>query len=397
MKLSSAAQYVLDRLGDAGYEAWTVGGCVRDSLRGVVPKDYDVATTALPFQTLDCFKNDRVAVTGLKHGTVTVVKYGEPVEVTTLRADGIYADGRHPGDVTFVDKLETDLARRDFTMNAMAWCLDSGYTDLFGGRDDLTARLVRCVGEPERRFAEDSLRIMRALRFSACLGFDIHEDTAKALHAQGTLLSRVSAERTTVELQKLLCGVTAGAVVREYQDILNVIMPDIIQNIGETEQQLVDTLPVDALLRLMVLLAPGRGGITAQRLKLDRTSARRLTQLSNLAALPPPITVEETVARAMEYGVVNLADMAIVWSTRAVMEPDQRPWLTVAAGLTEELLGRGCTAVGELAIGGGELIAAGLPAGPVVGKTLEELLAQVMAGSCPNTREALLRRAIDES
>ena len=204
MEFPEQVNTALRRLREAGYTACAVGGCVRDRLMSAEPKDYDVTTAALPEQTEAVFAGERIIETGLKHGTVTVLLGGLPIEITTFRVDGGYSDARHPDAVRFTPSLTEDLAHRDFTVNAMAWSPEDGLADPFGGADDLRNRLIRCVGDPDTRFREDALRILRALRFAAVLGFRIEERTADALHRNRALLDKVSAERIAVELCKLL-------------------------------------------------------------------------------------------------------------------------------------------------------------------------------------------------
>ena len=194
--------YVLDRLHSAGFESYIVGGCVRDSLLGIPAHDFDVTTNALPQEVIDVFSDMNVIETGIKHGTVTVVSGGENVEITTHRIDGEYLDNRRPSDVTFTRNIENDLSRRDFTVNAMAYSPHSGLVDLHGGVQDLDRKIIRCVGEPDRRFGEDGLRILRALRFSSVLGFQVDEQTSMSIHANSHLLKNISAERIFSEFAK---------------------------------------------------------------------------------------------------------------------------------------------------------------------------------------------------
>ena len=196
----------LDRLNECGYEGYIVGGCVRDSLLGKKPHDYDVCTNCIPDKMLEVFADFRTIETGLKHGTLTVLIEGEPVEITCYRSDGEYIGHRKPAQVTFESSLEEDLKRRDFTANAMAYSPKEGLIDLYGGQGDLEKGIIKCVGEPEKRFDEDALRILRGLRFSSCLGFEIEEKTSKAILEQRELLKSISAERIASELKKLLCG-----------------------------------------------------------------------------------------------------------------------------------------------------------------------------------------------
>jgi tRNA nucleotidyltransferase (CCA-adding enzyme) len=222
---------VLTELEAKGFQAFCVGGCVRDCLLGRVPEDWDVTTSALPEQTMALFGQQAVP-TGLRHGTVTVVSGGKGVEVTTFRVDGTYGDNRHPDSVTFTRSLPEDLARRDFTVNAMAMDLRGCIQDPWGGQADLERRCLRCVGEPERRFREDALRVMRGLRFSAVLGFDLEEETAAALVRCRELLRHIAAERLREELVKLLCGPQAAQVLRRWPQVVEVILPEIGPLVG---------------------------------------------------------------------------------------------------------------------------------------------------------------------
>lgn len=218
----------LDILENGGYSAYIVGGCVRDALMGKSPHDYDVCTDCPPERTVKLFSGFHTIETGLKHGTLTVISEGEPVEITTFRSDGVYADHRRPQSVKFEKSLSEDLKRRDFTVNAMCYNGREGLIDLYGGAEDLQKGVIRCVGDPLERFDEDALRIMRALRFSAVLGFDIEANTALAMRKLSGLLNRISAERIFTELKKLLCGSSAEKILLEYKDIMGVIIPELI-------------------------------------------------------------------------------------------------------------------------------------------------------------------------
>lgn len=226
MKIPENVTHLLRRLTDRGYEAYAVGGCVRDTLLGRTPGDWDICTSAMPEETEACFR-PAVIETGLKHGTVTVLLKGEQYEITTFRRDGAYADHRRPEQVDFVRDLREDLSRRDFTVNAMAAGADGAIIDLFEGRADLGKKLLRCVGDPDRRFQEDALRILRGLRFASQLGFSVEERTACAMEENKELLSCVSGERTYAELTKLLTGTYAPAVLEEYGTVLLPVLPEI--------------------------------------------------------------------------------------------------------------------------------------------------------------------------
>lgn len=219
----------LDMLENCGFSAYVVGGCVRDSLLGKNPSDYDITTSATPTQILECFKGYRCIETGIKHGTIGVLVDGEMLEITTFRIDGNYIDNRHPKNVEFTSSLKEDLARRDFTVNAMAYSEKEGVVDYFGGMFDLENKIIRCVGNAEKRFDEDALRILRALRFSAVLGFEIEDKTRKAAIGKRELLLNISAERIREEFSKLVCAPNGGKIVFEYIRIIGVFLPELLE------------------------------------------------------------------------------------------------------------------------------------------------------------------------
>lgn len=232
MKEFPEAEALLKRLEDAGFEAYYVGGCVRDHLMGRAVHDVDITTNALPEQTAAVFEGYKVIPTGIKHGTVTVLAGGTPYEITTYRVDGDYSDSRRPDSVEFTPDITQDLARRDFTMNAIAMDIRGNIVDPFGGRGDIERALIRCVGEPEKRFTEDALRIMRGIRFASQLGFGIEEKTAQAIIDMRGRLSIISRERVREELDKLLCGKDCGKVLTDYRVIIAEIIPEMVACFG---------------------------------------------------------------------------------------------------------------------------------------------------------------------
>ncbi len=232
MNVPMPVQRAVDVIENNGFEAYLVGGCVRDMLMNVPPHDYDITTNALPMQVKEMFNGYTVVETGLKHGTVTVVIDRENIEITTYRIDGEYADNRRPAKVAFASSIEDDLSRRDFTVNAMAYSPERGLVDLFSGQEDIEKGIIRCVGEPDKRFNEDGLRIMRALRFAATLGYEIAEETAVSIHKNKDLLKNISAERIYSEFSQLVCGINAGKVIRNYADVIAVFIPELLPMIG---------------------------------------------------------------------------------------------------------------------------------------------------------------------
>ncbi|MBQ2822997.1 MAG: CCA tRNA nucleotidyltransferase [Oscillospiraceae bacterium] len=223
---------ILEALEDKGFKAYIAGGCVRDAILGKEPNDYDIATSALPEQVKECLDGYHIIDTGIKHGTVTVVADDDYVEVTTFRIDGEYKDHRRPESVEYSAEIEDDLSRRDFTINAMAYNLNTGLVDKFDGQKDLFRQRIKCVGNPEERFEEDALRIMRALRFASQLNYEIDDATSDAIHKKKYLLAEVSNERISKELNGILTGASAGSILSEYSDVINVIIPEIRNCIG---------------------------------------------------------------------------------------------------------------------------------------------------------------------
>ncbi len=218
---------IIKSLEDNGYEAYLVGGCVRDSVMGITPHDYDITTSATPDEMLECFSNFKVIETGIKHGTLTVVIDKNQIEVTTFRIDGEYTDFRRPDSVRFSRDLKEDLSRRDFTINALAYNEKTGIVDMFGGLEDIKNEKIRCVGEPDKRFLEDALRILRALRFSSTLGFEIDKNTAKSIQKNQELIKNIAVERVFVEFKKLLCGKRVEQVLLEFRDVFAQFIPEI--------------------------------------------------------------------------------------------------------------------------------------------------------------------------
>ncbi|MBQ5316044.1 MAG: HD domain-containing protein [Oscillospiraceae bacterium] len=233
MMIPAYVTAVTERLRAAGYDAYLAGGCVRDTLLGKVPHDYDVATNARPDTVQEVFADHRTILTGERHGTVTVVSEGENIEITTYRSDGEYTDHRRPDSVSFSDSPEDDVSRRDLTINAMLLDPATGdMIDLFGGKDDLDRGIIRCVGDPDKRFGEDALRIMRTLRFASVLGFEIESGTAESVHRNRELLNDIAVERIASELAQLLSGKAPFGVLSGFSDVIAVVVPEIADCIG---------------------------------------------------------------------------------------------------------------------------------------------------------------------
>lgn len=404
---------VLDVLHRAGYEAYIVGGCVRDHLMGRTPGDYDVTTSALPEETMEAFAGWRIVETGLKHGTVTVVSKQEDgtyynVEVTTFRIDGVYLDNRHPESVTFTRSLAEDVARRDFTVNAMAYSDPTGVIDLYDGQGDLQGRIIRCVGDAERRFREDGLRILRALRFSSVLDFTPAEDdketgkksTHEAIHALRELLRGISRERIHVELTKLLCGVGAARILRVYPDVIGTALPMLDEEKVRAAADALEKLPVGKLPELhYAALFAGcderemREGIRS--LKMSRAEERAIRGLwENRYTMPGKTEDPRYTLRKMAgiYGYAFCREQAmLVCAIGAGKRSDLPQMLADIDTLERE---KPCCALKDLAVNGEDLQSAGIT-GQAIGKTLADLLELVLRDEIPNDRDALLKQVRD--
>ena len=382
-ELPTGALEVLRRLNAAGYQAYAVGGCVRDMARGVPPHDYDICTSALPAQTQRCFAGERVLETGLKHGTVTVLMAGEPYEITTFRTDGDYLDGRHPQSVAFTDSLTEDLRRRDFTINAMAYHPDIGLRDPFGGQADIARRVIRCVGDAGARFSEDALRILRALRFAAELGFDIAPDTARAMRELSGRLALISRERIAAELLRALKGINAVPVLQAFDTVLLAALPDYPAAALPEALHALAILPRgDTVLRLAVLLSPcgAAGGRVLASLRPSRALSAQVLALT--AAAGADIPRAELPLWLARLGETQLRRLLTLQGRDDLL-----------SCLPALLARRLPLTLGELQINGRDLTAAGLPAGAELGRTLNALHRRVLLGELPNERGALLAAA----
>ena len=286
--LPSAVLTALEKLNTAGYEAYAVGGCVRDSLMGRIPYDWDITTSATPQETACVFAAYRTIETGLKHGTLTVIVDDMPLEITTFRLEGAYSDGRHPDSVSFSQCLSDDLQRRDFTINAMAYHPHTGLIDLYDGQKDLKNTTIRCVGNPDTRFEEDALRIIRALRFAAVLDFRIDADTDAALRRLSPTLNKVSVERITAELTKLLCGKAALSILRTYGEVIRLIIPELTENSDFSLISVVEPTPIARFAALMwdSGVSPDGAEAIMRRLRLDNHTIHSVKRLIQCRDMP---------------------------------------------------------------------------------------------------------------
>lgn len=431
--LPDKVDQIITTLQKSGYEAYAVGGCVRDSLLGRTPEDWDITTSASPEETKSLF--DRTFDTGIEHGTVTVLLGKEGFEVTTYRIDGKYEDNRHPSEVTFTRSLKEDLKRRDFTINAMAYNNHDGLVDLFGGVGDLSKKVIRCVGNPRERFSEDALRILRAVRFSAQLGFAIEQETEEAVRCLAENLQYISAERIQAELVKLLTSPHPEKIGDAYRlGITRVILPEFDRmeiteqetphhcyNVGEHTEQALMHVPADKVLRLTMLFhdmgkpqkkttdANGRAHFKGhaavseelaksvmRRLKFDNDTLHKVTKLVRYHDYRMPAEAK-CVRRAMcrigtelfpKYLQVRRADTA---AQSDYHKEEKIRNLDEIESVYKEILSKGqCVSLRDLAVNGKDLIEAGVEPGPQIGELLDKLLDEVIEEPEKNTKGQLL-------
>ena len=422
--IDPGAAAVLDALHRAGHKAYLVGGCVRDSLAGRTPQDWDICTSARPEQTLALFGAARCIPTGLQHGTVTVREDGGLYEVTTFRVEGGYTDGRHPDRVDFVADVKEDLARRDFTINAMAAGAGGQVVDLFGGRTDLAAGLVRCVGDPDTRFGEDALRMIRAARFASQCSFAVEAHTAQSIHRNRALLGRVAAERIRAELERLLLGPGVERALLDFPDLLAVFWPQLSPPAGwerpdphwAVTARAVAYAGPDLAVRLTLLLlysykifpftgyAPDEKTVLLansmmQGIRLDRTTTAQVAQLIACCGAPLDGSQRRLKDWLAKLGGEQLGRLIQVRRAMLLAEgaelagPELEELEGARAGMEELLASGACFRVDQLAVDGRDLMELGVKQGREIGALLAELLEQVMDGRVDNRREALIQAA----
>ena len=426
---------IIGTLQEHGYEAYAVGGCIRDSILGREPEDWDITTSAMPEETKALF--DKTFDTGIQHGTITVLLEKEGFEVTTYRIDGKYEDSRHPKEVTFTRNLREDLLRRDFTINAMAYNETDGLVDIFGGLEDLEAGMIRCVGNAKERFKEDALRILRGVRFAAQLGFDIEEDTRQGMKELAWTLQNISAERIQVELVKMITSKRPEMLREAYElGMTRIVLPEFDQlmttgqetphhmySVGEHTLHAMKNIRADKILRLAMLLhdmgkpalkTVDEAGVAhfkkhaleseriaenvLRRLKFDNDTIRKVTRLVRCHDLRMPATAK-SVRSAMNqigeelfpyYMEVRRAD---VLAQSMYQREEKIENLDQIEELYRQIVEDGdCVSLKDLAVTGRDLIASGMKPGKEIGEKLEELLKLVIEDPKLNTKEELLKR-----
>ena len=437
IRLPEKAALLISQLESHGHEAFIVGGCVRDALLGRAPNDWDICTSASPEEMKRCFSNLRVIETGVKHGTLTVLAEGVPFEITTYRIDGEYSDGRHPDQVLFTSDLREDLSRRDFTINAMAWHPQTGLVDPFGGARDLKRGIIRCVGNPEKRFREDALRIMRAVRFAGQLGFRVDAETDQALYQCCPLLDKIAAERMRMELDKLLCGAAAEKALRDYREIIAHFIPEIrpmfgldqknrhhIYTVWEHTIRAVSQIPGKPVLRLCAFFHDiGKPGsmtvdedgcghfyqheilseeLTEQamkRLKYDndtRETVLAVIRSHSIVFRPDRKQARKLLGKLGEERLRLLIELELadVKSQNPLYREERVANIAAFREKMEEALAEEqCFSLRHLAINGKDLLCLGIPQGPEIGRILNVLLEQVVEEALPNEPDALREAA----
>ena len=438
IQIPEQVNFILNTLNEAGYEAFIVGGCVRDALLDREPHDWDITTSALPAQVKEIF--GKTIDTGLKHGTVTVIKGGEGYEVTTYRVDGVYEDGRHPKEVTFTPSLREDLQRRDFTINAMAYGVKEGLVDLFGGRQDLVSGLIRAVGDPMKRFSEDALRIMRAVRFSAQLGYEIEEETLRAASALAPNLQKISSERIREELEKtllserpdLLSTAWKAGITKEFLPEFDRCMetpqnnPHHCYTVGEHTLKGVSLIRRDRILRLTMLLHDigkpavrttdekgidhfyGHPSVSREmavqilrRLKYDNDTIRKVTRLVEYHDLAVRLTepaVRKAVVKVGEdlFPLFLEVKQADLLAQSSYQRQEKQEKLDRLGALYADIIERGdCLNLKDLAVNGSDIVSCGLEPGKQVGRILSQMLNEVLDVPGHNDREYLLDRFVN--
>lgn len=428
---------VLERLEAAGYSAFVVGGCVRDHLMGITPHDFDITTSATPKETELVFADCRVIETGIKHGTVTVLYKGVSTEITTFRVDEGYSDGRHPDSVSFSRDIIDDLSRRDFTMNGIAYSPRIGFVDPFGGKTDIESGIIRCIGDPDKRFSEDALRVLRALRFSAVLGFAVEQRTAAAINSHKTALRKVSAERILAELKRLLCGRDVKRVLLDYSSLFAEIIPPLGSEIGfeqgsryhnstlfEHTARAVEAAPPTVEMRFAMLFhdlgkplckTVGEDGEChyyghaeksaslcdeiMRALKCDNALRERVVRIVRYHDIPVDTSRRYIRRQLAKHGAevfedimnAHIADDFAKYDFCRERIPKAREVIAAAREISAQ---QPCLSVRTLAVSGNDLKNI-VPPSPLMGEILSELLGEVVDEKLPNEKSALLKRAAE--
>lgn len=400
MTIPKEVHNIISQINNCGFEAYMVGGCVRDILMGKSPCDWDIATSATPDEIQNIFNQLTVIPTGIKHGTVTVILNKTPFEITTFRIDGDYSDSRHPEKVTFSKDITEDLKRRDFTINAIAYHPEIGIVDPYGGQADIKSRIIRAVGDPAQRFSEDALRIMRALRFSAVLGFEIEHKTSNALAELSHLLENIASERITSELNKILCSAAPSTVIEKYFSVISqrlfgnspsrTFEPSSFQHINRVSNKL--SLRIAAFLFGAAQVFDTDISVLAKtffsRLKYDNKTRHHVqTLLANFdhKTAPDRISIRRIIR---DIGADSLAD---IFELQISLQLNYIPELNMSKDIFDAILrDKDCCRLQSLDIDGNDLASEFNLKGADIGKALDLLLDAVIEDKCRNTRSSLI-------
>lgn len=434
INMPSGAKTIIERLLTAGFEAYIVGGCVRDSILGLPPHDWDICTSANPIEIEKVFSDRKTILLNAGYGTVSVIMDDDCYEVTTFRLDGEYSDSRHPDDVEFTHSLLKDLARRDFTINAMAYNDDIGFVDPYSGITDLMQGQIVCVGDPFERFNEDALRIMRALRFASTYGFSVEKNTAKAIHSMAATLGLVSAERKRDELMKLLVGKGAVNILMEYRDVMTTVVPELKPCVGFAQNNPWHCYTVydhiahavgsyqgdDSIVKLALLLhdvgkpccytEDERGGHfhghptisyelskrVVKDLRLDKKTSNEVLELvlkHDVHLEPSPKAVRRLLANLGEKQLLRLLEIrrADIMSQAETEREDRLKVCDKVFSVLQEILRqKNCLSCNDLAVNGMDIMSFGVPEGKDVGRIKQQLLQLVIDGDLKNDRQILM-------
>ena len=432
-KISSGAKKALELLHAHGYEAYLVGGCVRDMIMGISPHDFDITTSATPNEMKEVFSDYTIIETGIKHGTITFLYEKEPVEITTYRIDGEYKDSRHPESVEFTRRLDFDLSRRDFTMNALVYNENDGVRDLFGGQEDIKNKVIRAIGDPEKRFGEDALRILRGVRFASQLGFKIEEKTKEAMIKCAPLMHNVSPERINVELTKLLVGKNVKEALLDNYQILAEILPEInkmhgflqhnkyhVYNVLEHTAIALENIDPVPHLRLTMLLHDagkpktftmdengvghfyGHNAVSAEiaenfltKYRYDNATKEKVIKLVKIHDTPIELDRIFIKKRMNRLGKDLFFDLLKVKRADNLAQSPKYHWLDKLdkmKNIAKEIAIEDSYTLSSLKVTGNDLITLGLK-GKAIGDTLNQLLNEVIEEKIPNERDALIKRA----
>ncbi len=401
IEIPDYVQNVLTHLEASGFEAFVVGGCVRDSIMGKNPDDWDICTSAKPDDVKTVFDGICTYITtGEKHGTITVISNDVPIEITTYRSDGVYNDGRHPQNVTYVSSIVQDLSRRDFTINAIAYDKRSGIIDIFNGINDIKNGIIRCVGVPSERFSEDALRIMRALRFSAVLSFEIEKETSLAIHGCKKLLENISAERIFAELSKLLLAKSPSKILKKYIDVFGIFINLFCDNKYQMKYiDMIDMLPHKISSRLAACLYPldlYDVKNVLKKLKVDRVTCDRVSIILENKNLKMPHDRVAAKYLLNKVGLSNAIDIIEFYKVLNIINDSNCLNLDNSIYLINEIVADNeCYCLKDLKIKGFDIVKLGVAQGTQIGIILNELLIKVIEGEVNNNREDLIAKAIE--